>query len=379
MIQHTLFLALFWLSLVILVYTFLGYPFLIWCLARIFPHPAAKAAPPIYPTVSIVLIAHNEEARIVTRIENLFGSIYPSDKLEIIIVSDGSTDATTAKITALHDQRIHLMARSERSGKASGLNSGLAAARGEIIIFADARQRFAPEAIRELVHNFSDPKVGAVSGNHTMDASVSNIGGGVDTYWRLEKMLRHGEARVDSSVGCTGAIYAIRRALYREIPPDTILDDVVIPMQIATQNYRVIFDPAAFCFDPQPSEPARERLRKRRTLAGNFQMLFRNPRWLLPWKNRIWWQLISHKYLRIAAPFFMLLLVLANGALIDQPVYKFIFFGQCAFYGMALLGFIFSSIKTPLLSVPAGFVFLNFMTVGGFWNYLRGSYRGGRW
>ena len=369
----------FWFSLAVLVYTFAGYPVLMFLLGKLFKRKVAKAAPTHLPSVSVVLVAHNEEKRIAARLENLLASNYPTGQLEIIVVSDGSTDATADNVKSFSGQRVRLIECARRSGKACGLNTGVAAATGEIIVFCDARQRFTMETILELVSNFSDPRVGAVSGNNHIDSAASAVGGGVDLYWRMEKFIRHAECGWDSSIGCTGAIYAIRRKLFQNIADDTILDDVVIPMQIAAQNYRIVFDHSAQSFDPQPNEPEHEQRRKRRTLAGNFQMLFRFPQWLVPWKNRLWWQLISHKYLRIAAPLFLALLFLSNAALIDQPLFRILFLAQTFFYLLAGLGLTFSSIKLPLFSIPAGFCFLNLMTVGGFWNYLRGAYRGGQW
>jgi hypothetical protein len=185
----------------------------------------------------------------------------------------------------------------------------------------------------------------------------------------LEKFIRHSESQLDSAIGCTGAVYAIRRTLFRPIPPDTILDDVVIPMQIVLQKYRVTFEPAAVAFDPQSLEPERERIRKRRTLAGNFQMLFRYFRWIFPWHNRLWWQLISHKYLRLAGPFLMLLILLTNLAMLSLPLYQLLLAGQILFYAVAMIGIFFSRKKSLLFSAPAGFVFLNVAVLSGFWLY----------
>lgn len=133
----------------------------------------------------------------------------------------------------------------------------------------------------------------------------------------------------------------------------------------------MLFDPEARAFDPQTLEPERERIRKRRTLAGNFQMLFRYPGWLLPWRNRLWWQLIAHKYLRLAAPFLLALLFASNAALRDEPLYRALFIGQCGFYLAALLGLALPRLR--LVSLPAAFVFLNWMTLAGLWHYLRGT------
>lgn len=368
---------LFWLSLLVLAYTFVGYPLVVFILARL-SRNRSSTINEAFPFISVVLAAHNEQDRIQTRLNNLLSSDYPADRLEIIVVSDGSTDETIARGEALGDQRIRVVPQLTRSGKATCLNTGVSNARGEIIVLGDMRQRFQADTIRRLVAHFADKKVGAVSGALEIEKATSAVGGGVDVYWRLEKFIRKCEARIDSSIGCTGAVYAIRRDAFRPIPPDTILDDVVIPMQIALSGYRVLFDPAALAYDPQTLEPAREKVRKQRTLAGNFQMMLRYPAWCLPWVNRLWWQLISHKYLRLAAPFLMALLFVVNAGL-SSPFFRLLFVGQCAFYSLAIIGRLLPKTSSKLLSIPAGFVFLNFMTLNGLYHHLRGSYRGGSW
>ncbi len=373
-------LTLFWVSLLLLAYTYPGYPLLMVVLAKLRGRKPSKApfAPP--PLVSVVLVAFNEEQRITPRLKNLLASVWPAEKLEIIVVSDGSTDTTVTRVKELGDARVRVLDRRDRAGKAACVNVGVAEARGEIVVFCDARQSFAPETIRELVSNFADTEVGAASGELFIDPSASSVGGGVDAYWKLEKFIRAAESRWHSCIGCTGAVYAVRRALFEPVPDDTLLDDVVVPIGITARGYRVLYDTSAPAFDPQPLDPSRERARKQRTLAGNFQMLFRHPGWLLPWTHGRWWQLISHKYLRIAAPVFMAVLLCANFFLRDAgPFYAACLLAQCIFYGLAALGMMFPRVRTPVLSLPAGFVFLHFMVVGGFWNYLRGTYRRGAW
>ena len=362
--------AAFWLCASVLFYTFAGYGLHISLLARWHPRPDRAAPTAHAPEVCVVLVAHNEEARIVPRLENLLASDYPPEKLRVLVVSDGSTDATVARIEALRDPRIAVLARPERGGKAACLNAGLAQSAGEIIVLADARQRFAADAIARLAAHFADAEIGAVSGALEIERSGSSTGAGVDAYWRYEKRLRAAESRLDSCIGCTGAVYAIRRALFTPIPADTILDDVVIPMQIAVRGHRVLFDTDARAFDPQPLEPAAERIRKRRTLAGNYQMLFRYPGWLLPWRDRLWWQLLAHKYLRILAPAFLLGVFVANLLLLGHPLYRVTFAGQCVFYILAALGSAFPQLKARVFSLPAGFVFLNLTSVRALLHYL---------
>jgi cellulose synthase/poly-beta-1,6-N-acetylglucosamine synthase-like glycosyltransferase len=366
----------FWLSIGALAYTFVGYSALMAWLAR-GRKIARHALPGDPPEVCVVVVAHNEEARIGARIENLLASDYPPEKLRVLLVSDGSTDDTAARARAFDPKRVTVLAQPIRAGKAAGLNAALAVATGEIAVFTDARQRFAPDAIARLATHFADPRIGAVSGSLEIEAASSAAGAGVDAYWRMEKALRSDESRFDSCIGCTGAIYAIRRALFAPIPADTLLDDVVIPMQIAAGGARVIHDSEAIAFDPQTLEPASELRRKQRTLAGNFQMLFRHPAWLLPWRHRLWWQLLSHKYLRLAAPIFLVTAFTANVTLAAHPIFRATLAGQIAFYAAAALGLAMRSRRLRALSLPAGFVFLNVMAVRGLIYFLTHRDRSG--
>jgi cellulose synthase/poly-beta-1,6-N-acetylglucosamine synthase-like glycosyltransferase len=372
-------LAAFWTGIAALTYTFAGYALLIRLLARFRPRSDATETDGEKPRVTAVVVAHNESAHIVARVENLLASDYPRERLRVVVVSDGSTDDTAARVRSVSDPRVSVLSRAERHGKASGVNAALAECDADLIVFGDARQRFAVDTITRLAAHFADPQVGAVSGALEIEGATSGVGGAVEAYWRHEKEIRGAEAQWDSCIGCTGAVYAIRRSLFAPIPDDTLLDDVVIPMQIATQGYRILHDATALAFDPQPLEPAAERMRKRRTLAGNFQMLFRHPAWLLPWRNRLWWQLISHKYLRIFSPAWLALVFFANVTLIGSPFYRATFALQCACYTFAILGLVFPALRNRIFTFPAGFILLNVSVVSGFLQYLYGGANLHRW
>ena len=361
---------IFWIALAILFHTYLGYPLLMAILAWLRDEPPAKPLAEM-PTVTVVLAAYNESSRIVERLRNLLASDYPPELMDFVVVCDGSTDDTATRVHSFADPRVKQLTQPRRLGKAAALNRAVAQATGEIIVFADVRQRFAPDAIRRLVSHFGHLETGAVSGELVIDRATTAAGSGVDSYWRLEKFIRRHEARWDSAIGCTGAIYAIRGKLFQPIPEDTILDDVVIPMQIAMQRYRIGFDPEALAFDPQTLEPEREQVRKRRTLAGNYQMLFRYPVWLLPVHSRLWWQLLSHKYLRLAAPYLLLAAFVSNAIIAGVNIYGLLFGGQILFYGLAAVGLQFRHLKYRVISLPAGFVFLNWQALVAFWQYLR--------
>ena len=286
---------------------------------------------------------------------------------------DGCSDETVAALQAFAPADVEwtVCQSAMRVGKAAGLNTALAHCRHPVVVLCDLRQTFAPDALLRLAAPFADPQVGAVSGLLEIANSSRGSGQGVDLYWRLETRLRYWESQVDSVIGCTGAICAIRRDLFRPLPADTLLDDVVIPMRIAVSGYRVIYEPLARAFDPQTLDPAREKVRKLRTLVGNFQMLERHPHWLLPWKNRLWWQLISHKYLRLLVPWLLLLLAVLS---ILAPANGFILllrWGQVAAYGLAAAGLAFPRFRLRPVTVPAGFLLLQISAFTAFFAFLR--------
>lgn len=366
---------MFWLACGLLAYTFLGYPAAIHWLGRTRAARATSAPCPRTTTmeipVSVVLVVRNEEHRVEARIANLLDTTHPATCLEVIVVSDGSTDDTTTKVRNIGRPSVRLIECPDHRGKAACLNDALLAARGEIIVFADARQRFETTTIPALVAAFADHEVGAASGELHIEESSTGVAAGVGAYWKLEKLIRLGESRVDSTVGCTGAIYAIRRELFVPLPADTILDDVVCPMLIVLRGMKVRFCPEAVAIDPQRLEPAAETRRKRRTLAGNFQMLFRYPSWLFPWRNRLFIQLVSHKYLRLVAPILLVTALACSAILARQgsPFFLVMLMSQSAVYILAACGMAFPRATGRCFSFPAAFLFLNLMTVRGFLDY----------
>lgn len=307
----------FWISVAAIVYTYLGYPVLVWTAARFRERGIAKDG--ITPPVSVVIACHNEQGAIERRIKNLLDCDYPREALDIIVISDGSTDST-AEIAHRHSsRRVRVFSYKDQKGKAAALNLGVEKAKGDIIVFADARQSFEPDAIRELVANFADSRVGAASGELLLDSrDRASIGEGVGLYWKYEKWIRKSESRSGSTVGATGAIYAIRRELWSELPDNTILDDVYTPMRIALGGKRVVFDEKARAHDWAAESASREFSRKVRTLTGNYQLCQLMPRLLLP-TSLLLFQFYSHKLMRLAAPLFFLLLFGASVGLATNP------------------------------------------------------------
>lgn len=300
--------TLFWISAGAILYTYIGYPIAVWLLARARNRKVSKSE--ITPQVSVVIACHNEQANVRARIENLLRCDYPPSLLDVIIVSDGSTDFTAEIARRFVCDRVRAFAYEERKGKAAALNVGVEMATGEIILFADSRQSFEPGAIRELVANFADPEVGAVSGELLLDGG-SSVNEGVGLYWKYEKWIRKSESRAGSVIGATGAIYAIRRWLWQPLPESTILDDVYTPMGIALRGHRIVFEENARAHDLVAESASHEFARKVRTLTGNYQLCQLMPRLLIPTKGLLF-QFYSHKLMRLAAPIFLLLLFASN-------------------------------------------------------------------
>jgi len=367
--------AAFWLAFALLAYTYLLYPATVVILAR--ARPRSVVARRAEPLVSVVLVAHDEESRIVSRLENLLALDYPHDRLEILVASDGSTDRTAERMRARASDRVRVFVFAGRRGKAAVLNDLLPEARGDVVVFADARQRFEPSALRALVAALSDPSVGAASGELVLEAdSRGEAREGVGVYWAYEKAIRVSESAIDSTVGATGAIYAIRRELFEPIPHDTILDDVLIPARIMRRGYRVVFIREALAYDRVAPNAQVEFQRKVRTIGGTFQ-LFAREHWLLdPRRNRLWLQTVSHKFLRLLSPALLVAIFVANGLLCQtEPIYRASFALQLVFYGAAFVGFFLEG--AGACPRPAGvayaFCVLNWATVVGFARFLTGG------
>ncbi len=338
--------VLFWASVLIIGYVYAGYPLLLALRARAagrLPRKRSLADTGGWPAISIILAARNEAARLPARIDNLLALSYDGPR-ELIVVSDGSTDGTAAALERFGG-RITLV-EIDPSGKPAALNAGVAAASGEILVFADARQRFAGDALKHLVANLADPEVGGATGELVLDCEEaedrnagSTIGEGVGLYWKYEKWLRRNESLVWSTLGATGAIYALRRSLWRPLPPVTLLDDVLAPMRAVLDGQRIVFDDEARAYDRVAPDAAAESKRKKRTLAGNYQILALEPRLLLPVVNPVWWQYASHKIGRLLVPWALLLAMVTSAILLPTSwVYVLAFLAQLGFYSLAALG-----------------------------------------
>ncbi len=360
----------FWLSAALIAFTYVGYPALLSLIARWRPKPVHKAD--LLPTISIVTAARNEAVRLPQKLENLQQLDYPRHLVQVVVASDGSTDETE-EILRQYGEGVTAVILQESAGKAVALNAAVAAATGDILVFVDIRQTVDPDAVRALIRNFADASVGAASGELLLsDSSTPGAGGAVGLYWKIEKAVRRLESESGSVVGVTGALYAIRRSLYKELPPKLILDDVLVPMRIAKMGWRVIFEPRAIARDVVFSERGKEFSRKVRTLTGNYQLLQIAP-WLLSADNPLLLRFISHKLLRLLVPLF-LAVALASSLLIPRPFFRVIFALQVTFYLAALSGYsIPESKRFKVVAVATTFVMLNAAATVALYNFLSGK------
>jgi poly-beta-1,6-N-acetyl-D-glucosamine synthase len=322
---------LFWSSLSLIFFTYAGYPICLYLRARFWPRPIGRGS--VLPSVTILISVHNEEIYLPAKLQNLAQVDYPADSLQIVVVSDGSTDATNKILAAWENPALRTVILPEHGGKATALNYGVAAANGEVIAFTDARQTIASEALKNLVANFADPAVGCVSGELMIGQGEVAAGQGVGLYWRMEKQIRHWEGLAGSTVGATGALYAVRKNLISPLPPGTILDDVYIPLQVVRQGQRVVFEPRALAFDPLTPKPKQEFRRKLRTLTGNYQLLQLAP-WILTRPNPLRLQFICHKLLRLLVPF-ALVGMLISTLWLRKDIYELALLLQLVFYALA--------------------------------------------
>ena len=368
--------VLFFVSVAVIVYAYLLYPAIIVAWARLRPRRIEKRYRQV--PVSVVIAARNEEANISARIENLLAQEYPAALLEVVVVSDGSTDRTAELARQFANRGVNVIECSSPVGKAAALNIGVASAAHGIVVFADARQRFSPNAIAELVSVFHDETVGAVSGELILVAGedVGEVHEGVGLYWKYEKLIRRSESAVASVVGATGSIYAVRRRLYQPLEPHTLLDDFLVPMRVVLQGYRVVFIRAARAFDLSSQTAKREFARKVRTLAGNFQAVAMEPRLLSARANPVVFQFVSHKLMRLVVPY-CCVAAWVTSAFLPGPVYAAAFALQTIFYALGILNL------TPLRTSPLAtlfriswtFIVLNAAAVMGLWVFLTGQER----
>ncbi|MBO0910813.1 MAG: glycosyltransferase family 2 protein [Acidobacteria bacterium] len=362
----------FWISVALLLYTYAGYPAWLW-LRRLYRSRPLRSSS-YRPSLSIVMVVRNEASVLERKLENLLSLDYPEQLREIIVVSDGSSDSTNEILRHYaRDPCLRMIAKPEFEGKAAGLNDAVGWARGEVVLFTDARQTLERNAASRLIESLADPSVGCSSGELMLgDPDSGEVKHGMGLYWRIEKRVREMESEAGSVVGATGAIYAVRRSLVVSLPRNTILDDVYIPMHVVRQGYRVIFDPGARAWDVPDLGEEREFSRKVRTLSGNYQLLQLAP-WLLSSANPLRFEFISHKLMRLLAPF-ALVGAFVSALVVHEPLYRAALLLQMIFYLLSGIA------KTKLAMGPVArmadaartFVILNSAATLAFLNFVTG-------
>ncbi len=329
---------LFAVSVGFVLYTYALYPLILAILAKghELPKPLPTTEDNPLPTVSIVIAAHNEKASLPVKLASLEHLDYPEELIELIIVSDGSTDGTEEFLTEQfsNSEKKSFIHYAESKGKCGALNEGVAQATGDVILFMDARQAVSPNVAKALVPYLADKSIGAATGELVLSEGNSLEAGNFGLYWRYEKWIRENETRLFSIAGVTGALYAIRREDFIPNIVGTLLDDFETPISLLKQGKKTLFVPGAYAFDESNDDLALEFRRKVRNLAGNWQSYAKNSWLYSPSKNPIWWQFCSHKLARLLVPFAMIVSFVSAliGALMGNGFLQLALFAQVVIY-----------------------------------------------
>jgi cellulose synthase/poly-beta-1,6-N-acetylglucosamine synthase-like glycosyltransferase len=372
----------FWTSLFLVAQTYLLYPAILFVaygvaqlrrdcryLARGADRRCRELLDHELPAVSLIIPAHNEEEALPAKLANLAELDYPADRLEVIFVSDGSSDRTNEILAQAERPGVRRVELAARGGKSSALNHGVAAATHGILVFSDAGTLFAPDAVRKLVRHFGNPQVGVACGTLRFqgNAEFQRTEG---VYWRYEKALRVMESRLGATLTASGAIYALRRAAWVPLKPDVMIDDFVVPFAARRLGYQVVFDPEAGATEAAEKSVAHEFARRVRLAVGSFRALGQLARVRLDAFTSV--AFFSHKVLRWVLPFLMLALLASSAALWDRQFYRAVLLLQVLFYGWAAAGYAFRDRMAPLRYGLIGYFLLaiNLAFLVGFVRFL---------
>jgi len=342
------FTVLFWLSMAGIIYTYFGYPLLVAALASLFPK--AEGGQDVTPTVTLLVAAYNEENVIESKIQNCLAIEYPKNKLQILVITDGSSDRTPQIVEQFAAENVLLLHQPERRGKMAAINRALLTIESEIVVFSDANNYYQPQTLRKLLGPFCDSGVGATTGAKLILKGDGSLGESEGLYWKYESFIKSQESRLGSCTSAAGEILAIRKKLYVTPPEKIINDDFFIAMQILKQGYRLIYVPDAKSIERVSLTAQDEIIRRTRINAGRFQAIALS-RKILPFNQPyLIWQIFSHKFLRPFVPFFMIFVAISNVMLLLLPpgvgslqplgrlFYEVLLALQILFYGLAWLG-----------------------------------------
>lgn len=377
---------IFWISLFIVFYTFIGYGIILYALVKIkrliagTKKSLTTTADTIHlPTLTVIVAAYNEEVLIASKIENTLALSYPAELIKYIFVTDGSDDQTAA-IAGSYKNIMHLHTGA-RQGKVNAMHRALQYSSTDIIVFTDANTTLNKESLMMIAGHYSDNTVGAVAGEKRVHVDeVSDATAGEGFYWKYESKLKEWDYELYSVVGAAGELFSIRRNLYVPVPPDTILDDFMISLQIAAKGYRIAYEPGAYATENSSADTREELKRKIRIAAGGIQSILRLKSLLNPFNNLVLsFQYLSHRVLRwTITPFLMILVLILNAVLALQqnsPVYWILFAGQFLFYGLAVTGWVIErmEIKIKIAFIPFYFCLMNYAVIRGISRFVFGS------
>ena len=365
----------FWLSFGVLAYVYVGYPLVVYLVSLLNPRRVDRSD--IEPHVTVLITAFNEETAIRAKIENTLCLEYPADKLEILVASDGSTDATDDIVREFEPRGVQLYRQEGRVGKTETQNNAVASAKGEIVLFSDATTEYEPDVLRKLLPAFADKSVGCVAGRLIyVDKSRSNVGKGALSYWNYETFIKSAESKACSLIGASGCLYSVRKAAYQPMYAEACSDFLVCTM-LYRQGLRSVFEPSAVCFEDTNHRPSDEMRMRVRVISQTYTDLWRNIDMMNPLRSGFFAvELISHKVLRYAVPVLLLAMLLSNLLLAGQSVvFSIILAAQMSFYVLALGGWVLErlGVRLKFLVIPLYFVLANLASVIAFFRFLRGE------
>jgi len=355
----------FWVALFLVVYVYAGYPLLLYVLSRRHKPEITPEALDFTPKVTLLISAYNEEAIIGEKLKNTLALDYPKDNLQVIVISDASTDKTDAIVKSFENEGVLLIRLEKQQGKTAGLNQAIVRANGEVVVFSDANSMYEPQTLRALVRHFINEKVGYVVGEQRYRPSKSGAAENESLYWRYEQFIKRRESQLSSVVGGDGAIYAIRRKLYKSLQT-TDISDFVNPLQIIAQDRTGVYEPKAVCWENAAGTYEGEFRRKMRIVNRSLWGFWRVRKAVnVRRRGYFTWQLVSHKVIRWFVPFFMIALLVSNAVLAFRAgvsFYRVLFVLQLCGYTLAALGGFF---RNSILSIPYYFCMVNVASLIG--------------
>jgi len=363
--------TLFWSSLFFIFYAYLGYPLLLMLLSLIKSRPVKKGD--VTPSVSLIITAHNEEARIREKLENTLALDYPRERLEIIAASDGSTDETDTIVQSHESRGVRLVRAAQRNGKEAAQKLAVQAASGEVLIFSDVATILESNAIRNIVKNFADPTVGCVSSEDKIIDPGGKVSG-EGAYVKYEMLLRDLETRANTLVGLSGSFFAARRKVCDNWQPE-LQSDFNTLLNAVNLGLRGVSDPESVGYYKTIADETKEYERKVRTVLRGIAVFMKSLPMLNPFRYGLFsWQLLSHKLCRWLVPAAMLIVFVSNAFILSgSSFYLALFVLQLFFYGIAFGGIKIGNFARGILKVPAFFVLVNLSILTAWSRYLRGE------